>query len=98
MHWIDWVILCIFVVGLTALAMYMRQYTKSIADFLVANRAAGAFQVEVSAFTAGQFGLGSKITCHEMSFDPCLTRPADRARRASLAVFLMSLRRWAYCK
>jgi hypothetical protein len=53
---------------------------------LIADRATGALQVEIGAFTAGQFGLGSEVTCHEVSFKIDLTRPARMARRASLAI------------
>jgi hypothetical protein len=35
---------------------------------LVADGAAGALQEQVGAFTAGQFGLGSEVTCHVASF------------------------------
>ena len=35
---------------------------------LVADRAASALQVEVGAFTAGQLGLGTEVTCHVASF------------------------------
>src|SRR5690606_22355180 len=31
-------------------------------------RAAGALQEQVRAFTAGQFTLGANITCHDLSF------------------------------
>ena len=31
---------------------------------LVADRAAGALQEQVGAFTAGEFGLGAEVTCH----------------------------------
>jgi len=31
---------------------------------LVADRAAGALEQQVGAFTAGEFGLGAEVTCH----------------------------------
>jgi hypothetical protein len=31
---------------------------------LVADRATGALQEKVGAFTAGKFGLGAEVTCH----------------------------------
>jgi len=33
---------------------------------LVLDRAAGALQEQVGAFTAGEFGLGAEVTCHEI--------------------------------
>ena len=47
MHWIDWMILGSFVVGLTALAVYTKQYTRSVADFLVASRCAGRYMISI---------------------------------------------------
>jgi hypothetical protein len=35
---------------------------------LVTDGATGALQEQVGAFTAGEFALGAKITCHVASF------------------------------
>jgi hypothetical protein len=51
---------------------------------LIADRAAGALQEKVGAFTAGKFGLGAEITCHlRILFDwltrqmPCMGTPRE---------------------
>ena len=51
---------------------------------LVADRAACALQEQVGAFAAGQFGLGSEVTCHLYILDVNLTSDAV-ASNASLA-------------
>ena len=43
LHWIDWSIVCGLLVFVTALAIYVKRYTKSVADFLSANRCAGRY-------------------------------------------------------
>jgi hypothetical protein len=42
---------------------------------LVADRAAGALQEQVGAFTAGEFGLGAEVTCHLYFLLSHLPRP-----------------------
>ncbi len=56
MHWIDWSILGILIAVLTWLTLATRRYTKSVADFLSANRLAGRYLITVST------GLGGAIS------------------------------------
>ena len=48
LHWIDWVIVVSFFGFITAVVTYTRRYTKSVADFLSANRCAGRYLLTVS--------------------------------------------------
>ncbi len=50
---IDWVIVATFVVGFALLAFYLKRYTRSVADFLAANRCAGRYLLTVAEGTAG---------------------------------------------
>ena len=47
-HFIAWQIIGVFFLSLTAVATYARRYTKSVADFLSANRCAGRYLLSVS--------------------------------------------------
>ncbi len=49
LHWIDWLIVGLFFFVVTAVATYARRYTKSVADFLSANRCAGRYLLTVKA-------------------------------------------------
>ncbi|HAI10117.1 MAG TPA: sodium:solute symporter [Phycisphaerales bacterium] len=54
--WIDWSIVLGFVGALTALAAYTKRYTKSVSDFLAADRCAGRYLLTMSE---GMAGLGA---------------------------------------
>ena len=56
MHWIDWSIVGGLLALITAMAVYTRRYTKSVADFLAANRSAGRYLLCVCD---GMAGLGA---------------------------------------
>ena len=56
MNWIDWSIVGGLLVLITAAAVYTRHYTKSVADFLAANRSAGRYLLCISD---GMAGLGA---------------------------------------
>lgn len=43
MHWIDWLITIIPVLGVLALAVYCRRYIRGVADYLAAGRVAGRY-------------------------------------------------------
>lgn len=51
--WIDWAIVGVFLLFLTGMALYANRYTKSVADFLSANRVAGRYLISVAAGLAG---------------------------------------------
>ncbi len=53
MHWIDWTIIATLLIVLTMSAIYTKKYTKSVADFLAANRCAGRYLVSISQGIAG---------------------------------------------
>ena len=48
MHWIDWTIVIVFMAILIGVAVYVKRFNKSVADFLVANRCAGRYLLTVS--------------------------------------------------
>ncbi|HBG28629.1 MAG: hypothetical protein A2Y10_00040 [Planctomycetes bacterium GWF2_41_51] len=56
MHWIDWAIICSLLITLTAVAFFTKKHTKSVADFLAANRCAGRYLICVAQ---GMAGVGS---------------------------------------
>ncbi len=45
---VDWLIVGLVIVGLLAVAAYLRQFTRSVADFLSANRCAGRYLLTIS--------------------------------------------------
>jgi len=49
LHWIDWAIIALTLVALVAIAAYATRYTKSVADFLAANRLAGRYMLTVAS-------------------------------------------------
>ena len=49
----DWSILAGLMIVLTAAAIYTRQYTRSVADFLAASRLAGRYLLNMSSSMAG---------------------------------------------
>jgi hypothetical protein len=50
---------------------------------LVTDRAAGALQEQVGAFTAGEFGLGAEVTCHlNFLYVICRTEMREPSTRA----------------
>ena len=48
MHLIDWIIVGFFVSALFSVAVFTKRYTKSVADFLAANRCAGRYLLSIS--------------------------------------------------
>ena len=52
-HWIDWAIVAAIITFITVLAIYTKKYTKSVADFLAANRCAGRYILSVADGVAG---------------------------------------------
>lgn len=53
LHWIDWAIVLIVLVFTTAIAFGTKRYTKSVADFLAANRCAGRYLLAIAGGVAG---------------------------------------------
>jgi len=67
MHWIDWIIVVIILVSITYVAVATKQYSKSVADFLVANRCAGRYLLCVAGGISG-LGAISIIALFEMYY------------------------------
>ena len=66
LHLVDWCIIIGFFIFVTAVASYARRYTKSVADFLAANRCAGRYLLTVSEGMAS-LGAISLVAMFEMS-------------------------------
>ena len=48
MHWIDWIIVGVFITVLFGVAVYVNRFNRGVADFLAANRCAGRYLLSVS--------------------------------------------------
>ena len=53
MHLIDWAIVLSLLVFVTGMAVYVKRFTKSVADFLTAGRFAGRYMLTISEGVAG---------------------------------------------
>ena len=53
MHWIDWTIVVVVITLITVIARSTKKYTKSVADFLAANRSAGRYILNVAGDMTG---------------------------------------------
>jgi SSS family solute:Na+ symporter len=62
MEWYDWSIVIAVMVFVTYTALTTKKYTKSIADFLVANRCAGRYLVGIAQHEAGLGAIGVVLT------------------------------------
>lgn len=57
LHWIDWTIIVALLSALIGVTLYARKYTRSVADFLAANRMAGRYLLTVSAGFGGAISI-----------------------------------------
>lgn len=59
MHWIDWTIALLPLVGIACIVRWARRYVRTVADFLTGGRVAGRYLLTVSGMEASQgvFGL-----------------------------------------
>ena len=68
-HWLDWLIISGFAIGLIAVAIYAKTYTRGgIADFLVGNRCAGRYLLSVATAASG-VGAISIIAIFQMYYN-----------------------------
>ena len=72
MHWIDWSIILGLQLLLVIAAVFTKKYTKSVADFLVANRCVGRYLLSISQGMAG-LGAISVIGGFEMYYNAGFT-------------------------
>ena len=61
---LDWIIIASFVGTLLVVALCLKKYTRSVADFLVANRCAGRYLIAVGQ-GMGTFGVTSMVANFE---------------------------------
>lgn len=61
---LDWTIVALFVAGLAGVAFWVRRYTRSVSDFLAANRCAGRYMLTLSEGLAA-FGVASVLANFE---------------------------------
>ena len=67
LHWIDWGIFAVFILGLFGLSVFTKRYTRSVADFMVANRCAGRYLLSISGDMSG-IGAISFVALFEMYY------------------------------
>ena len=53
MHWIDWIIVILPLLGILFLACYSRRYVRDVADYLAAGRVAGRYVISVGDLQSG---------------------------------------------
>lgn len=58
MHLLDWLLICIPLIGLLVVALYTRTYMKGVADFLSGGRMAGRYLLAVAK---GEQGVGAVV-------------------------------------
>ncbi len=71
-HAMDWWIIGIFLTGLVAVAIYTNMYSKSVADFLVANRCGGRFLL-TTASAMSFLGAATIIAQFQVHYDAGFT-------------------------
>ena len=67
MQLLDWLVVGGFILLLTIVSIYTKRYTKSVSDFLVANRCAGRYLLTISSEMAG-LGAINFIAMFEMFY------------------------------
>ena len=72
MSFVDWCVVIGLLLSISAIALYTRRFSKSVADFLVAGRAAGRYIICVSQDMAG-LGAISIIAWFEMYYEAGFT-------------------------
>lgn len=70
MHWFDWLIVISCLTALVGVAAYAQRYSRTVADFLAANRMAGRYLLTVSS---GFLGTISLVATWEMVYSTGLT-------------------------
>ena len=98
LHTADWVIVAVFVIALTALAVFTKRYTKSVSDFLVANRCAGRYLISISSGIAG-IGVISFLGIFQMYYKAGFTAGwwSTMGTPVSILVILSELLTVAIC-
>jgi SSS family solute:Na+ symporter len=69
---IDWLVVVVFILALTLVAASTKRFTKSVADFLAANRCAGRYLISTADGMVA-FGLTSVIMFFEMFYEAGFT-------------------------
>ncbi len=67
MHWIDWLILALFVAFISGAAWYTKRFTNSVVDFLSANRVAGKYLLGIGDDMAS-FGAITMVAMFEVYY------------------------------
>ncbi len=53
LHWLDWTIVAGFLLGLTACAVYLKRYSRSVVDYMAGGRCAGRYLLTIGDGAAG---------------------------------------------
>ncbi len=67
MHWVDWLVVASLAALVIGMAVYTRRFTRSVADFLAANRSAGRYIISVSEGAAA-LGAISVVAAFEQYY------------------------------
>ena len=94
MHWIDWTIIIVAVVGLRFVSMSTRSHMKSVADFLSANRSAGRYLMTIASAMGGS-GTISFVAMFQMYFSAGLP-PVWWASLSAPIYIVVLLTGWVY--
>ena len=81
MHLVDWIILAAVVTGVSVVAYSTKRYTRSVADFLAANRCAGKYLLGPVA--ASEDIVASTDATHHTYIIAALERGPDRIQDAT---------------
>ena len=85
MHWIDWTIVAACLAGVIGITAYAQRYSRTVADFLAANRMAGRYLLTVSS---GFMGTISLVALWEMVYSTGLTTQWWQQMGAPVGLFL----------
>ena len=67
MHWVDWIILILFVIFISGAAWYTKRFTRSVVDFLSAHRVAGKYLLGIGDDMAS-FGAITMVAMFEVYY------------------------------
>lgn len=85
MHWIDWTIVGGCLAALIGVTVYAQRYSRTVADFLAANRMAGRYLLTVSS---GFLGTITLVATWEMVYSTGLTTQWWQMLSAPVGLFL----------
>lgn len=95
--WIDWTIIIGFLAAMIGAALYTSRYTRSVADFLAANRTADRYLICVADGMAGMAAI-SLVMFFEMYYQAGFPFAWWDLARAMIIPTILSLSGWIICR